>query len=318
MKVLLLGTGNPVPSIRRASAGYLIRVNDDVIVIDHGPGAHWRMLQSGTRALDVSHVIFSHLHYDHCADFVRLFLNRWDQGAGKARPLRIFGPPGLQHFVDRLFGADGAFKFDLTARTNHPESLEVYRERGGVGPRAWPDTTAHEIHDADTVVGDGWRLTAREIPHHQPLLTCFGFRLEADSKVFTFSGDLIHPFDLDDEGQPVYRLHGDPSLHDHYKPLISLMRDSDLHVQYLHLPNAASLVGEPKLLPKRLEGNVADEMHTLIAKFAEENGVKKMVTTHINPLLDRPEIRERVVAEMARIYTRSLVWGEDLMEFEIL
>ena len=96
MRVQLLGTGNPVPSLKRASSGYLIRKGRDVILFDHGPGAHWRLLQAGVRAVEVTHVFMSHLHYDHCVDFVRLYLNRWDQGTGKIPPLRMYGPPGFQ------------------------------------------------------------------------------------------------------------------------------------------------------------------------------------------------------------------------------
>ena len=93
MKLTLLGTGTPTPSLKRASSGYLIEVGDDVIVMDHGPGAHERLLRAGKRATDVTHIFFSHLHYDHCCDFARLLLTRWDMGAGKIPELKVFGPP---------------------------------------------------------------------------------------------------------------------------------------------------------------------------------------------------------------------------------
>ena len=317
MKLTLLGTGNPVPLTRRASSGYLVRVNDESIVIDHGPGAHWRLLESGARAIDVTHVVFSHLHYDHCADFVRLFLNRWDQGAGRVRPLGIYGPTGLKHFIERLFGADGAFRLDLTARTNHPESLEIYRERGGTGARAWPDMDAHELRESDVIEGNGWRMSFVNIPHHQPYLTSFGVRIEAAGKVLTYSSDVTHPFALNERGDPVYKAFDDPTVAGHYKSLRALMTGSDLHIQYLHLPNAPAMVGEPKLLPRRTEGNVADSMHKLVADLAQRTGVKTMVLSHINHILDRPEIRDLVLADMRAIYSGTLVWGEDLMEFDL-
>jgi ribonuclease BN (tRNA processing enzyme) len=51
MKILLLGTGTPTPSLRRQSSGYLFDTGKDVIVIDHGPGAHHRLLEAAA-ALD--------------------------------------------------------------------------------------------------------------------------------------------------------------------------------------------------------------------------------------------------------------------------
>ena len=77
MKITLLGTGTPVPSVRRASAGYMVEVGDDVILFDHGPGCFQRLLETGKWPTEVSHLFLTHLHYDHCLDYVRLLLTRW-------------------------------------------------------------------------------------------------------------------------------------------------------------------------------------------------------------------------------------------------
>ncbi len=137
MKVTLLGTGSPLPSLKRASSGYLVETGGAVIVIDHGPGAFQRLMQAGKRATDVTHVFLSHLHFDHCADLIRLFHHRWDASGDATPPLRIFGPPGTQEFIDRVFGPQGAFSRDLVSRTQHPLSVGAYRERGGTPPRPW-------------------------------------------------------------------------------------------------------------------------------------------------------------------------------------
>ena len=38
MKVTLLGTGSPLPTLKRASSSYLVEIGADVILIDHGDG----------------------------------------------------------------------------------------------------------------------------------------------------------------------------------------------------------------------------------------------------------------------------------------
>ena len=102
MKITLLGTGTPTPSPKRQSSGYLIDVGDDVIVMDHGPGAHHRLIETGRRAVQVTHVFFSHLHYDHCMDYGRLVLQRWDMGADRIPDLKVFGPePEPAHHAHR-------------------------------------------------------------------------------------------------------------------------------------------------------------------------------------------------------------------------
>ena len=86
MRITFLGTGTPAPSLTRQSSGYLIEVGDDLIVMDHGPGAHHRLIESGHRSVHVSHAFISHLHYDHCMDYARLVLQRWDMGADSSDP----------------------------------------------------------------------------------------------------------------------------------------------------------------------------------------------------------------------------------------
>ena len=83
MKLTLLGTGSPVPMVGRASSGYLIEIGDEMIVFDHGQGAHENFLRAGKRAVDLNTIFFSHLHSDHCLDYARLVHSRWDQGAGQ-------------------------------------------------------------------------------------------------------------------------------------------------------------------------------------------------------------------------------------------
>ena len=58
MKLTLLGTDTPGPSLKRMSSGYVVEVGEDTIIFDHGPGAHHRFLESGRRAVDVTHCFF--------------------------------------------------------------------------------------------------------------------------------------------------------------------------------------------------------------------------------------------------------------------
>ena len=100
MKITLLGTGNPAPSLKRMGSGYIVDIGDDVIVFDHGPGSHHRLLEAGRKATEVTHTFFSHLHYDHFVDFPRLLLTRWDAGAAQIPELKIFGPKPIKRLIE--------------------------------------------------------------------------------------------------------------------------------------------------------------------------------------------------------------------------
>lgn len=184
MKITLLGTGTPTPSLTNMSSGYMVEVAGDVILFDHGPGSHHRMMEAGVKATDVSHVFFSHLHYDHCLDYVRLLMTRWDQSDGRLPELKVYGPPHIQRMTDLIIGDDGIFGPDLKARTEHQLSIDVFESRGGTPPRALPAPEVTELRSGDVVEGNGWQVSARSVVHVQPYLVCYGFRLDSGEGSF--------------------------------------------------------------------------------------------------------------------------------------
>jgi ribonuclease Z len=189
LAVTLLGTGTPAPSRDRQSSGYLIEIGSDLIVWDHGPGAHHRLLESSHRSIDVTHAFFTHLHYDHCMDYGRLVLQRWDQGAGKIRDLNVYGPPPIARMTELLFGPDGIYGPDIRARVEHRSSLDVYEARGGKPPRKPPAPGVTEIHAGSVIEGSGWKVTVGHAQHVQPYLECLAFRIDAKEGSICYTGD---------------------------------------------------------------------------------------------------------------------------------
>lgn len=153
MKITLLGTGTPAPSLKSASSGYLLEIGNDVIVLDHGPGSHNRLLQLGRKATEVTHFFLSHLHYDHCMEYPRLLLQRWDMGAGQIPELKVFGPRPIAEMTDKLIGRSGAFAPDINARIHHQGSIDIFRARGGIGERKWPGPVVREVDPGEQIDG---------------------------------------------------------------------------------------------------------------------------------------------------------------------
>jgi hypothetical protein len=178
LTITLLGTGTPAPSLVRQGSGYLIEVGRDTIVMDHGPGAHHRLLESSRQAIDVTHAFFTHLHYDHCLDYARLVLQRWDQGAGKIPELNVYGPPPIARMTNQLFGEEGVYGPDIRARVQHQSSLDVFTAQGGTIPRRPPTPRVKEVHAGDVVEGRDWKITVGHAAHVQPYLECLAFRLD--------------------------------------------------------------------------------------------------------------------------------------------
>jgi ribonuclease BN (tRNA processing enzyme) len=286
MKIILLGTGTPTPSLKRQSSGYLIEVGDDLIVMDHGPGAHHRLLEAGRRAIDVTHVFLSHLHYDHCMDYPRLVLQRWDMGADRIPDLEVYGPPPLARMTLQLFAEDGVFGPDIEARIKHQGSIDVFEARGGVTPRKRPNPRVTEVHPGEVVEGTGWTVTVGEASHVQPYLACYGYRLDTAEGSLCYSGD----------SGGVCR------------DMVELARGCDVLIHMNHFLSGT----EPTHIYRAVCGN-----HLDTAEIARQAGVKTLVLTHVLEQIDQAGIRERIVKEIAEIFDGNVIWGEDLMEVPV-
>ena len=285
MKITLLGTGTPAPSLERQGSGYLFEVGGDVIVMDHGPGAHHRLLESGHRAVDVTHAFFTHLHYDHCMDYGRLVLQRWDQGADKIPDLQVYGPPPIARMTNLLFGEDGVYGPDIRARIEHRSSIDQFEARGGKAPRKRPAPNVREIKPGDVIQGAKWKLTVGRAIHVQPFLECLAFRLDGEDGSVCYTGDS----GASDE-------------------IVALARGCDMLIHMNHYFSGTA----PSPAYRAACGNHKDN-----AEIAKRAGVKTLVLTHLLAQIDQPRIREQIVHEIQQVFNGKVVWGEDLMQLTL-
>ncbi len=285
MKVTLLGTGSPEPYARRASPGYLVKVGDEFLQFDCGGGTFDRLLKGGVDLSKISHLFLSHLHSDHMMDYARLVHARWDCHGHDTGELKVFGPAPIKTITTKLFGAEGVFTTDLTARTEDLPSQQIYAARGGQLPRAWPAPEVIEISKDFELEGANWRLRTIEVPHAQPFLECFGYRLDSRGKSFVFSGD------------------SGPT-----QALTRLAEGADLLVHMCF-----QLSGEA---PGR-EWLAGSSGHMEIAETAAQAGVRQVVLSHLRPHMDADGVHQRMVDEMSTIFDGDIVVGEDLDDFQL-
>jgi ribonuclease Z len=283
MRIRLLGTGTPTPSLKRMSSGYLVETGERKILFDFGPGAYHRLLEAGVKPVQVTDIFFTHLHYDHCLDYIRLLMTRWDQGAGKIPELNVYGPVHTRKMTDSII--NDVFGPDLEARTELPMSQAVYVARGGKLPRAKPKPVVKEVRSGEVVHADGFTVKVHSVIHAQPILECFGYRLEAEGASFAYSGD------------------AGPC-----KAMEDLARNADVMVHMCHFISGTALNAE---FEKRNGG------HLEIARLAQAAGVRNLVASHITEQMDVPGVRERLIREMSEIFKGNLFFGEDLMEIPV-
>lgn len=290
MKLTLLGTGCPEPSVRRASSGYLIEIDGEKLLFDCGGGVFERLLQAGHRPEDLDKLFFSHLHSDHMFDYPRLVHAGWDAGKGLlgSEPLQVFGPAPIAEVHERFFGPEGALAFDLDARTGMPGSQEVWLDRGGTLPRPRPRVDITEIEPGFIHNGGAWTLEACAVPHADPFLTCLAFRFERKDggASVVYSGDAGH----------------EPRLE-------ALARDADVMIHWCYrLQEDTRYETITRLSPDAGQ----------IGAMAERAGVKHLILTHLRTHMDAsPDIHAAMLEQARATFRGSVEIAEDLRELEL-
>ena len=73
MKVTLLGTGTPIPSINRFGMSTLIEAGGQRLLFDAGRGVTMRLHQAKVPLCDITAVFLTHLHSDHLTGLPDLY-----------------------------------------------------------------------------------------------------------------------------------------------------------------------------------------------------------------------------------------------------
>ena len=282
MKLTILGSGSPEAYARRASSGFLLETGADRILFDCGGGVVDNLIRSGQLPGDITHLFFTHYHSDHMMDYARLVHAAWDEGAP---PLKVFGPQPLTAITQGYFGREGVLNNDLRARTDLPQSQQVWVARGGSLPRPWPAPQVTEIAPGFAFQGEGWRLTTAQATHAQPVLDCLGFAVEAENRKFVYSGDTGINEDMTD-----------------------MCRDADFLLHWCYRGVGEQL--HPALLPYCPDpSQVADMAHGV--------GVKRLYLSHFRIQMDNDQGHRDAMQALRQRFGTNAGIVEDLEVYEI-
>jgi ribonuclease Z len=173
MDVTLLGTGCPIADPDRYGAGNLIRTGDLTFLVDVGSGATQRLLEAGSSSAEIDAVFITHMHSDHLVDLYQLLMSSFHQS--RAKPHRIFGPPGIGKFIDGLMEL---WREERELRIQHEKRASA----------AAFDLEVTEFEEGVIWDQGGAKISAVRV-EHAPIKYAYGFIFEADGQIVAFSGD---------------------------------------------------------------------------------------------------------------------------------
>src|SRR5512132_116383 len=110
-RLILLGTGGgPRPRTNRIASSQVILVHDSAYVIDCGDGVARQLVAAGVSLTRLRHILITHHHSDHNADYGNLILGAWT--VGLETRLDTWGPPPLEK-ITKLFFEMNAYDINI-------------------------------------------------------------------------------------------------------------------------------------------------------------------------------------------------------------
>ncbi|MFS4436894.1 MBL fold metallo-hydrolase [Paracoccaceae bacterium GXU_MW_L88] len=194
-RVIMLGTGTPVPNAERAGAGLAVIYNGEAYLFDAGHGMVQRAIEA-YQTMDapelyppaIKNIFITHLHSDHTMDYSELAATYWWR---REEGLNAYGPAGLQAMTDGYYAMQDV---DISLRTggNQPvRDPEMYK------------VNVTEI-DGEGVVFEDNDVTveAFDVPHGD-IDPAYGYKITTPDKTIVVSGDTAFSENLIEKAQGV-------------------------------------------------------------------------------------------------------------------
>ena len=187
-KVVILGSGNPLPDPHRRGPAVAVIVNGQPYLVDAGEGI-WRATGGATprfggkvealAAPNLKHFFLTHLHVDHIIGLPAILLHPWSMGKQvRLEPAHVYGPPGTDDLVSYILKA------------YRPAIDEFVHGVAKKSDTAWR-SVGHVVSGPGLVYEDrNVKVAAFETKHAGFPLT-LAYRFTTPDRVVTISGDTI-------------------------------------------------------------------------------------------------------------------------------
>ncbi|MGH7924814.1 MAG: MBL fold metallo-hydrolase [Candidatus Binatus sp.] len=296
LRVVLCGTGNPLPDRNRAAACTAVFAGGNIYLVDVGPGAWKNLALWHIPAARVAAVMLTHFHSDHIGDLGEANLETWAQG--RDHPLRVYGPPGVEQVVT---GFEQAYALDEGYRIAHHGAKLMPAANWQMNPLAVkidtpPGASPCTGGSATVLAENGLKVTAFTVDH-SPVAPAYGYRFDYKGRSVVISGDTVKCANLVKvaTGADVL-IHEAQSAH-----LVKLIQEE------------AERIGNARVA--KIMSDIRRYHTTPVEAASEANqaGVAMFVLSHIGPATPNALARIAFMRGVAEVRPRGVVIGYDGM-----
>ena len=288
LRVLLCGTSSPMPHPTRAKACVAVFAGGRFWVVDTGPGAWNRLALWQVDGRRIGGVLLTHFHSDHIGELGEFNMQTWV--AGRERPLRVYGPPGVERVVA---GFAEAYALDSGYRTAHHGADFLPPDVGRMEAVAIPGPA---LGAGPAVVLDqgGMRVTAVAVDH-TPIRPAYGYRFDYRGRSVVVSGDTVKDDDLIAAARGA-----DVLVHEaQANHLVALLREE---AQRSGRDRLAKILGD---IPSYHTSPVA------AAEVANAAGVRLLVLSHLTPPPPAALVERAFVRGVGAVRAKGWVLADD-------
>lgn len=283
MRLILLGTGDPISSLHRAKAANLIIAGNKTFLVDCGPDTVKQMLRAHVPVERIDGIFFTHQHADHNSGFMDLLFTASHDRQEKLHrrgALKIYGPENTQEILAKIIKAN-SWDIDLRLRQGGGEAqsfkVEYIQKNEGI------------IYNQD-----GLQVKVFLVDHGL-VKPAVGYRFSYKGKVIVISGDT--------------------------RPCVNLLPNYQGADILLHEAYSKNWSERAKVMSNTFKDKIdtALKYHTSTleaAELAAQAKVKHLVFTHLMPA-PRPNIlfEWHWAKGVRKIYKGAVTVGRDLMKF---
>jgi ribonuclease Z len=282
IKITLLGTGVPQPSMERFGAGTLVEAGNQYFLFDCGRGVTQRLWQQKIPLGKVNRLFLTHLHSDHTVGIPDLWLTAWLTTAFGRRyiPFQVWGPAGTTELMQ---GLKMAYSWDIKTRSDEKNKTDS-------GLMA----VTHILKEGVVYNDSGVIITAFFVDHADFIDSAFGFRLDYQGRSVVISGDTRYSDNLIKHAKNV-----DVLIHEVAIAKNEVIEKSALVRQILSYHTSPEQAGK-----------VFSMVHPRLAVFSH------VAMPVIDPTIPQPTVDD-IIAGTRKNYSGRLEVGEDLMTIEI-